>query len=400
MMNTLNSTQPTPSGRRSTSSLLVTFVAALLAAIVVLLVSVQRTDAQVEGGAWAWGQNVYGQLGDGTTTQRNAPVRVGGLSSGVQDIEGGFYHSLALKIDGTGETTVWVWGRNDFGQLGVGTTTTRRNAPVQVGGLSGVQDIAAGHSHSLALKSNGTVWAWGKNEYRQLGDGTTTDRSAPVQVGGLSDVKAISSGGQHGLALKNDDTLWAWGKNQFGELGDGTTTNRSTPVQVLSEVKAVAGGQLYTLALKKDGTVLAWGRNNFGQLGTGTTTDSNTPVQVLSDVKAIGTGYAHSLALKNDGTLWAWGKNEFGELGDGTTTQRNTPVQVRGFSDEQAIIDGGYRHSLALKSDGTVWAWGRNKFGQLGAAGTITQRNAPVQVRGISGVQDVDAGGNHNLAIR
>src|ERR671921_406730 len=350
MMNTLNSTQPTPSGRRSTSSLLVTFVAAFLAAIGVLLVSVQRTDAQVEGGAWAWGQNVYGQLGDGTTTQRNAPVRVGGLSSGVQDIEGGFYHSLALKIDGTGETTVWVWGRNDFGQLGVGTTTTRRNAPVQVGGLSSVQDIAAGHSHSLALKSNGTVWAWGKNEY--------------------------------------------------SELGDGTTTDRSTPVQVLSEVKAVAGGQLYTLALKNDGTVLAWGRNNFGQLGTGTTTDSNTPVQVLSDVKAIGTGYAHSLALKNDGTLWAWGKNEFGELGAGTTTNRNTPVQVRGFSDEQAIIDGGYRHSLALKSDGTVWAWGRNKFGQLGAAGTITQRNAPVQVRGISGVQDVDAGGNHNLAIR
>ena len=337
--------QSTPLSGRSTSSLLVTFVAVLFAAIVLLLVAVQRTDAQVEGEAWAWGQNVYGQLGDGTTSQRNAPVRVGGLSSGVQD-------------------------------------------------------IAAGHSHSLALKSDGTVWAWGKNEYRQLGDGTTTDRSAPVQVGGLSDVKAISSGGQHGLALKSDDTLWAWGKNQFGELGDGTTTNRSTPVQVLSEVKAVAGGQLYTLALKKDGTVLAWGRNNFGQLGTGTTTDSSTPVQVLSDVKAIGTGYAHSLALKNDGTLWAWGKNEFGELGDGTTTQRNAPVQVRGFSDEQAIIDGGYRHSLALKSDGTVWAWGRNKFGQLGAAGTITQRNTPVQVRGISGVQDVDAGGNHNLAIR
>ena len=151
MINASSSIQSTPSGRRSTSSLLVTFAAALIAAIVLLLVAVQRTDAQVQGGAWAWGQNVYGQLGDGTTTQRNAPVRVGGLSSGVQDIAGGYYHSLALKTDVTGESTVWAWGNNAYGQLGDGTTT-QRNTPVQVRGISGVQDIDGGGNHNLAIR--------------------------------------------------------------------------------------------------------------------------------------------------------------------------------------------------------------------------------------------------------
>jgi alpha-tubulin suppressor-like RCC1 family protein len=394
-------------------------VAALFAAIMVLLIAVERTDAQ-DLEAWAWGQNEYGQLGDGTNTNRNAPVQVRGLS-GVQDIDAGFFgHSLALKSDGT----VWALGQNDYGQLGDGTNTNR-NAPVQVKGpkvpngeefLSGVQDIDGGYRHSLALKGDGTVWAWGYNKYRQLGDGTTTDSNTPVQVKGpegpngeefLSGVKAISSGGQHGLALTNDDTLWAWGKGEFGELGDGSTTNSSTPVQVkgpngagfLTDVKALAGGQIYSLALKNDGTVWAWGSNNWGQLGDGTTTQRNAPVQVrgLSGVQAIDAGHSHSLALKSDGTVWAWGKNDYGQLGDGTTTQRNVPVKVRRLSGVQDI-DGGYRHSLALKSDGTVWAWGRNKYGQLGVAGT-TQRNFPVQVSGLSGVRAIGAGHSHSLAV-
>jgi alpha-tubulin suppressor-like RCC1 family protein len=402
MKNTSGSIQPTSYSRRSTSSLLVTFVAALFAAILVLLVAVQRTDAQTQVEVWAWGDNAFGQLGTGTT-QRNTPTQLSGFSD-VQTIAGGFYHSLALKSDGT----VWAWGQNQNGQLG-DDTTSDSNTPVQVKGpkgpngegfLSGVQAIDGGFYHSLALKSNGTVWAWGYNKYRQLGDGTTTNSSTHVQVSGLSDVKAISSGGHHGLALKNDDTLWAWGKNEFGELGDGTTTNSSTPVQVLTDVQAVAGGQVYSLALKKDGTVWAWGRNNWGQLGDGTTTQRNAPVQVrgLSGVQAIAAGHYHSLALKSDGTLWAWGRNNYGQLGDGTTTDSNTPVQVRGFSDVQAIIAAGFYHNLALKNDGSFWTWGRNEYGQLGD-GTNTQRNAPVQISGLSGVQAIDGGGNHSLAV-
>jgi alpha-tubulin suppressor-like RCC1 family protein len=394
MMDTSTSIQPTPLSRRSTSSLLVTFVAAVFGAIVLLLVAVERTDAQAQVEVWAWGDNAFGQLGTGTT-QRNTPTQLSGFSD-VQTIAGGFYHSLALKSDGT----VWAWGQNDYGQLGDGTTTDS-NVPVQISGFSGVQAIDGGFYHSLALKSDGTVWAWGSNKYSQLGAGTTTTNSStPVRVSGLSDVKAISSGGHHGLALKNDDTLWAWGKNEFGELGDGTTTNSSTPVHVLSDVQAIAGGQVYSLALKKDGTLWAWGRNNWGQLGDGTTTQRNTPVQVsdLSGVQAIAAGHYHNLALKSDGTLWAWGRNNYGQLGDRTTTDSNTPVRVSGFSDVQAIIAAGYYHNLALKSDGTLWAWGRNEYGQLGD-GTISQRNFPVQVNGLSGVEAIDGGGNHSLAV-
>ncbi|SMB96533.1 Alpha-tubulin suppressor [Thermanaeromonas toyohensis ToBE] len=333
-----------------------------------------------DGTVWAWGQNSYGQLGDGTTTNRYTPVQVQGLSDVVAVAAGGG-HSLALKSDGT----VWAWGANNYGQLGDGTTANRYT-PVQVQGLSGVVAIAAAlGSHSLALKSDGTVWAWGYNYYGQLGDGTTTNRYTPVQVQGLSNVVAIAAGGSYSLALKSDGTVCAWGYNGQGQLGDGTTTNRYTPVQVQnqnlqSSVVAIATHGNHSLALKSDGTVWAWGANAYGQLGDGTTTNRLTPVQVwnLSGVVAIAGGGNHSLALKSDGTVWAWGYNGAGQLGDGTTISRYTPVQVQGLSGVVAVA-GGSNHSLALKSDGTVWAWGQNGYGQLGD-GTTTNRTTPVQV--------------------
>jgi hypothetical protein len=223
-----------------------------------------------------------------------------------------------------------------------------------------------------------------------------------VQVNGLSDVKAVASGGAHSLALKNDGTLWAWGYNYFGQLGDNTNTNSNVPVQVsnLSGVQAIAAGSLHhSLALKNDGTLWAWGANGTGQLGDGTNADSNTPVQVdgLSGVQAIAAGDFHSLALKNDGTLWAWGNNDLGQLGDGTNADSNTPVQVNGLSGVQAIA-GSWGHSLALKNDGTLWAWGANWIGQLGD-GTNSNSNTPVQVSNLSGVQAIAAGGDYSLAI-
>jgi YD repeat-containing protein len=243
--------------------------------------------------------------------------------------------------------------------------------------------VAGGyHYHTIAVKTDSTVWAWGANWDGQLGDGTTTDRSTPVQVSGLADVSAIAGGGSHTIALKTDGTVWAWGYNWHGQLGDGTTTDSSLPVQVsgLADVSAIAGGSYHTIVLKADGTVWAWGYNGSGQLGDGTTTDRSTPVQVsgLADVAAIAGGYSHTIALKTDGTIWAWGWNEYGQLGDGTTTDRSSPVQVSGLSDVAAIAAGGH-HTIVLKADGTVWAWGYNGSGQLGD-GTTTHSSMPVQV--------------------
>jgi uncharacterized protein (TIGR03437 family) len=343
-----------------------------------------------DGTVWAWGHNGWDQLGDGTTTSfRSTPVHVSGLS-GVVAVAAGAEatHSLALKNDGT----VCAWGDNGRGQLGDGTTTSR-STPVQVRvqvsgqsgltGLSGVVAVAGGSAFNLVLRNDGTVWAWGANDWAQCGDGTHIDRSTPVQVSGLSGVAAVAAGGTHGLALKNDGTLWAWGYNGDGELGDGTTTSRIAPVQVsgLGGVVAVAAANAHSLAVKNDGTLWVWGSNGYGQLGDGTTTNRVTPVQVkpLSSVVAIAAGTAHSLAVKNDGTVWAWGDNGNGQLGDGiiAITRRNIPVQVSGLSAVVAVA-AGTGHSLAVKNDGTVWAWGYNDDGELGD-GTTTQRNTPVK---------------------
>ncbi len=352
-----------------------------------------------DGTVWACGRNYYGQLGDGTTTDKATVVQVSGLS-GITAIAGGYSHSLALKNDGT----VWAWGSNDYGQLGDGTKIYKTTA-VQVSGLSGIVAIAGGYSYSLALKNDGTVWACGRNESGQLGDGTITYKTTAVQVRGLGEITAIASRSNNSLALKNDGTVWAWGSNDYGQLGDGTKTYKTTAVQVsgLSGITAIAGGGSHSLSLKKDGTVWAWGDDYYGQLGDGIqpyVPYITTAVQLngLSGITAIAGGYSHGLALKKDGTVWAWGNNDYGQLGDGTEIDRATAVQVSGLSGITAIA-GGYSHSLALKNDGTVWAWGNNENGQLGDGTTVDKKTA-VQVMGLSGITAIAGGYLHSLALK
>lgn len=339
----------------------------------------------------AWGRNNKGQLGNGTLTDSNVPVSVSTLT-GVVAITGGYGYCLALKND----STVWAWGENVYGQLGNGTNTDS-NVPVQVTSLTGVISIASssgstfGGSHSLALKNDGTVWAWGYNNYGQLGNGTTTASNVPIIVSSLSGAIAIAAGKYYSLVLKNDGTVWAWGANGSGELGNGTWTqnNVPAPVSTLTGVTAIAAsGGGHSLALKNDNTVWAWGYNYFGALGNGTNASSNIPVSVstLTGVIAIASGDLHSFALKNDNTVWTWGKNNFGQLGNGTTIDSNIPILVSALTGVIAI-SGGYSQSIILKNDGTVWAWGDNSFGEVGN-GTIINTTSPVQVIGLCSVSN------------
>ena len=346
---------------------------------------------------YAWGDNNSGQVGDGTRyTRRFTPVPVVSLTD-VVAIAGGGDHSLALRVDGT----VRAWGYNTSGQLGDGTTISRA-VPVPVSGLGGVKAIAAGGWHSLATLDDGTVHTWGHNYYGQLGDGTTTDHPTPVLVSGLSGVVAIAAGGNHSLALLTDGTVHTWGHNDYGQLGDGTTTDHPTPVLVsgLSGVVAIAAGGNHSLALLIDGTMRAWGKNWEGQLGDGATTNRPTPVSVsgLTGVVAIAAGDDHSLALLIDGTMRAWGNSGWGQLGSGIGGRQVTPLVVSGLTGVVAIAAAA-DHSLAVLRDGTVRAWGYNAFGQVGDGTTDSIRGTPVAVVGLSGVVGIAAGGRHSLAL-
>ncbi|MFY0563436.1 MopE-related protein [Archangium lansingense] len=337
-----------------------------------------RSNGQV----LAWGQNTYGQLGDGTTTTRTAPVPVAGLPP-ARSIAAGLSHSLAVSGDGI----AYAWGQNNTGQLGDGTLNNR-TTPVQVviPGNVTVTAVAAGLSHSLALTTDGKVWAWGQNANAQIGDGTTGGtRTTPVQVNIPGGAVAIAAGWYHSLALSADGKVWVWGRNNTGQVGNGGTTNQTTPfaVTLTGTASGIAGGGAHSLARTADGKVWAWGQNTFGQLGDGTSTTRFTPVQVpsLSNIASIAAGGYFSLAVGTDGKGWAWGQNNMGQVGNGATSTTGviTPVAVMDLTDATAV-SGGTLHALALRPGCPVWAWGSNTYGQLGD-GTTTNRLAPTQAQ-------------------
>ena len=271
------------------------------------------------------------------------------------------------------------WGSGNSGTLGNGTTTGRTLYGDVTGLPNNVMQISAGYRHILALLPDGTVRAWGDNQVGQLGDGSTTNRSTPVQVTGLTGVTQVSAGLLHSLALRSDGTVWAWGVNDFGQAGTGSTgPDQLVPVRVtgLTGVIKISAGDDFSLALRSDGTVWAWGAGRRGQLGNGTTTDSPVPVRVtgLSQVTNISAGGEASVATRTNGisaltSVWTWGDNRAGELGDGTLTRHTTPEQVTGIGTLYiAGIVAGPLYTAVLGTDGSVWAWGDDQFGQLGNA--------------------------------
>ena len=394
-----------------------------------------------DGNAYAWGYNSLGQLGNGTFSDRNAPVRVKTPDRKAYpdlpadftylQVSAGGYYSLALGSDGN----AYAWGNNGSGQLGDGTSSSYQTAPVRVktpdrntypdlpADFTYLQ-VSAGASHSLALGSDGNVYAWGYNSDGLLGDGTSSSRHAPVRVktpdrNTYPDLPEdftylqVSAGDRHSLALGSDGNVYAWGYNGFGRLGDGTTTTRYTPVRVKTPDRntypdlpadftylQVSVGAWHSLALGSDGNVYAWGYNDDGRLGDGTTSSRYTPVRVKTpDRKTypdlpkdftylqVSAGSQHSLALGSDGNAYAWGYNGNGQLGNNTTSSSPVPVRVRDPASptdkskglQAAQVSAGYLHSLAVGSDGNAWAWGYNTFGQLGD-GSTNDKSAPVPV--------------------
>ncbi|RVT75736.1 HYR domain-containing protein [Flavobacterium sufflavum] len=308
-----------------------------------------------------------------------------------KSIAAGMFHTVGVKLDGT----LWTWGFNSQGQLGDGTTTDR-NSPVKIGTDTNWKNVSAGDFHTVAIKTDGTIWTWGGNTNGQLGDGNNASMNIPTQIGTENNWKTINAGIHHTVATKSDGTLWTWGFNTNGQLGDGTNINKNTPTQVGTDTnwKDAAGGYLFTIGIKNDGTLWEWGTLFEGQPNT------TIPIQIGSanDWLKIAAGDRHIVGIQSNGTLWALGLNSSGQLGDGTTTNNTLLTQI-GIDTSWKTISAGYQHTFGIKSDGTLWGWGFNSYGQLGN-GINDNSNVPFQIDLSTNWKDVAAGFLHSAGIK
>ena len=329
-----------------------------------------------------WGSNGSGKLGDNTQVSKSSPVQTIAYGANWKQVSCG-YSTAAIKTDGT----LWTWGYNLNGELGDNTVSSR-SSPVQTIALgTNWKQVSSAITSMAAIKMDGTLWTWGKNIYGQLGDNTITPRSSPVQTVAFgTNWKQVACGDNFMAALKTDGTLWTWGLDNGGNLGDNTGTSKSSPVQVIGfantwkQVSCSIG--YHVAAIKTDGTLWCWGLNFSGNLGDNTTTKRSSPVQTVAggtNWKQVSCGNYITAGIKTDGTLWTWGDNSVASLGDNTTTNRSSPVQTvaRGTNWKQ-ISTGTLSGFSCIKTDGTLWSWGFNLYGQLGD-NTRTNRSSPVQ---------------------
>jgi alpha-tubulin suppressor-like RCC1 family protein len=359
-----------------------------------------RADYFRSGNLWLWGANFYG-FGDNTTAAKSSPVQTIARGSNWKQVACGQFYTAAIKTDGT----LWTSGDNTQGGLG-DNTLVNKISPVQtVAGGTNWKQVSGGQQHTAAIKTDGTLWTWGLNGNGQLGDNTITKKSSPVQTVAFgTNWKSVACGLYHTVALKTDGTLWVWGINYKGVLGENSETSRSSPIQTIAfgtNWKNIACGAYYSIAIKEDGTLWTWGHNSFGQLGDNTTASKSSPVQTIAggiNWKIAANGGRHAAVIKTDGTLWTWGWNGYGQLGDNTRTGRSSPVQTITFGTNWKQVSNGYMHTSATKTDGTLWTWGRNNSGQLGD-NTIINRSSPVQtVAGGTNWNQVSGGGGYTTA--
>ncbi|MCK5803933.1 MAG: thrombospondin type 3 repeat-containing protein, partial [Lentisphaeria bacterium] len=365
---------------------------------------------------WCWGRNDAGQLGDGTTEDKNLPTRVGTSTDWIT-VDARRMHTCGIRDDGSGPS-LWCWGLNDFGQLGDGSTEDK-NVPTQVATESDWVSVAAGYSHSCGIRDDGSgpsLWCWGSDYEGQLLG------KAPMQVTTDSDWTTVATGAIHSCGLRDDgsgSSLWCWGYNDYGQLGDGTTENKNLPTQVgmASDWTTIALGggakeafstEGHSCGIRDDGSgpsLWCWGYNEYGQLGDGGSEDKNLPTQVgtNTDWVTIATGWYHSCGIRDDGfgpSLWCWGWDEFGQLGDGSTKEKNVPTQV-GTKSDWVMVATGAIHSCGLRDDGsgpTLWCWG-GEYGQLGD-GSNENKNLPTQVGTATDWVSITLGSSYRCGLR
>ncbi len=402
---------------------------------------------------WSWGDNTRGQLGTGTFRSTNAPTLVQ-ANTHWTSMAAGPESSFALRDDGTlwswgstnsipylangsvaqasrptlavtnsvwksvtagsdfslaidGSNQLWAWGYNRFGMLGDGTERTT-NAPQSVAPGTTWRAVAAGGSHAAAVRDDGTLWTWGWNNYGQLGNGTNNLfdlRNAPQPILTNWTWKIVSVGSSYTVAIRDDGTMWSWGDNNSGQLGEGSYISTNTPQLVQGGFlwKAVAAGGSHTVALRDDDTLWVWGSSFYGQLGLGAlVTRTNTPQPILPELRwsAIAAGESHTLALRQDGVLWAWGINNGGQLGNNSLVSSNLPQPVQTNVAWSAISGSRLYDSAAFREDGSLWTWGRNEYGLLGLGTSGGTVSSPRRVLAPSTWRHIAIGGGHSLGIQ
>ena len=344
------------------------------------------------GTLWTWGGNRDGTLGNGTSgngTFKSSPIQTSAGGTNWKSVSVGNTHAAGIKTDGT----MWLWGNNYYGVLGFGNGNQPVLTPTQgVAGTNWAQ-VSCGSSLTAAIKTDGTLWLWGSNGYSQLnrrgqiGNGTITDvqQNMTQTSAGGNNWKQVSCRAGHVAAVKTDGTLWLWGNNSYGKLGDGTTVHRSVPVQTIAggtNWKQVSVGFHNTAAIKTDGTLWTWGQGGAGANGDNTTVDRSSPIQTISagtNWASVTAGKRTTAGIKTDGSLWLWGYNQYGELGDNTRVSKSSPVQTVAAGTNWKLVASGRYFTAAVKTDGTLWLWGRNTYyGNLGD-NTTASKSSPVQ---------------------
>lgn len=357
-------------------------------------------DRFVGSTLWTWGRGASGQLGNGSVTSLSSPAQVGSLTNWkiISTSKINLSHTAGVRTDGT----VWNWGRNTEGQLGQNNVTAR-SSPVQVGTATDWTLVDAGRYHTVAVNSSGQMWAWGDNRNGQLGVGNATNRSSPSRVGATTtDWKDVACGGFFTVAIKETGTLWAWGRNDVGQLGVNDTTPRSSPAQVgsLTTWKTITANDTHCGSIRYDGSLWMWGRGLNGELGDGNASTRSSPVRVggtTTNWKLVSAGQYWTAGIRTDNTLWTWGTGGSGVLADGTVVAKSSPIQV-GLLRNWKQVSAGRTAGAAINMNGELWTWGAGTDGQLGD-GTIVAKSSPIKIGSLTYWKQVSVGGEYSAAV-